>query len=59
MDDTNFLFQLIQDRMDPDDVVDVLGIGTGELCLYLRGQILANREKFEDFLDIYEEEIPE
>ncbi len=50
------LFQLIQDRMDPDEVVDLLGIGTGELCLRLRGSILENRERFEDYLDIYSEE---
>jgi hypothetical protein len=53
---TDNLFRLIQDRCDPDDVVDILGIGTGELCLALRGQILAKRELFEEFLDVYEEE---
>ena len=50
------LFQLIQDRMDPDEVVDLLGIGTGELCLRLRSHILERRERFEDYLDIYSEE---
>ena len=50
------LFPRNQDRMDPDEVVDLLGIGTGELCLRLRGSILENRERFEDYLDIYSEE---
>ena len=51
------LFQLIQDRMDPEEVVDLIGIGTGELCLRLRRNILENRERFEDYLDIYDEEV--
>ena len=51
------LFQLIQDRMDPDEVVDLIGIGTGELCLRLRSYILERRERFEDYLEIYNEEV--
>ena len=47
------LFQLIEDRLDPDEVVDLCGIGVGELCLLLRKHILDKRERFEDFLDIY------
>jgi len=54
--ENDLLFQLIQDRMDPDEVVDLLGIGVGELCLRLRKQVLDNRERFESYLDIYEEE---
>jgi len=53
--ENDLLFQLIQDRMDPDEVVDLLGIGVGELCLRLRKQVLDNRERFEDYLNIYEE----
>ncbi len=49
------LFQLIQDRMDPEEVVDLLGIGTGELSLRLRNLILDKRARFEDYLDIYDE----
>ena len=48
------LFRIIQDRCDPDEIVDVLGIGTGELCLALRRQILEHRERFEEYLDLYE-----
>lgn len=50
------LFQLIQDRCNPEEVVDIIGIGTGELCLRLRSYILDNRRKFEDYLDIYDDE---
>ena len=49
------LFELIRDRLDPDEIVDLCGIGVGELTLRLRGNILANRERFEDYLDIYDE----
>jgi hypothetical protein len=52
----DWLFRLIEDRLNPEEVVDILGIGVGELCLYLRSQILDSREKFEDFMDIYDEE---
>ena len=55
--DTDNLFQLIQDRLDADEIVDLCGIEVGELCLRLRKNILDNRERFEDFLDIYDEEI--
>ena len=49
------LFRLIGDRLDPEEVIDILGLGTGELCLLLRKKILEDREKFEEFLDIYAE----
>jgi hypothetical protein len=51
------LFQLIQDRLNPEEVVDLCNIGVGELSLRLRSHILANRERFEDFLDIYDEDL--
>ncbi len=54
--DQDKLFSLIADRCDLDDVLDLCGIGINELCLRLRGNILDNREKFEDFLDIYSPE---
>lgn len=50
------LFQLIQDRMDMEEVIDLCGIGIGELCLRLRSTILDKRERFENYLDIYDEE---
>ena len=54
----DWLFRLIKDRCSVEEVLDVIGddIGVGELCLYLRGHILQNRDKFEDFLGIYEPE---
>ena len=55
--DADKLFQLIQDRMDPDEIVDLCGIGVGELSLRLRGCILEHRERFESYLDIYDEEV--
>ena len=54
--ENNRLFQLIQDRLNPEEVLDILGMGVGELCLRLRGPILEKRERFEDFLDIYDED---
>lgn len=50
--ENNKLFSLIQERCDPDEVLDILNMGIGELCLKLRKEILNDREKFEDFLDI-------
>ena len=56
MEDNN-LFQLIQDRLEPEEVVDLCDIGVGELSLLLRSHILKNRARFEDFLDIYSGEL--
>lgn len=50
------LFRLIRDRLELEEIVDLCGIEIGELVLRLRGNIIANRERFEDFLDIYDEE---
>jgi hypothetical protein len=50
------LFQLIQDRMEMDEILDLADVGVGQLCLRLRSAILANRERFESYLDIYDEE---
>ena len=54
MEDRDFLFQLIEDRMDMEEVLDLCGIGIGELCLRLRGNILDKRERFESYLDVYD-----
>lgn len=53
--DNDLLFRLIRDRLEPEEIVDLCDIGIGELVLKLRGNILANRARFEDFLDIYDE----
>ena len=54
MEDRDFLFQLIEDRMDMEEVLDLCGIGIGELCLRLRGNILDKRGRFESYLDVYD-----
>lgn len=48
------LFQLIRDRMEMDEILDLAGVGVGELTLRFRHRILENRERFEDYLEIYE-----
>lgn len=52
--EANELFDLIRERCDMDEVLDVAGIGMEELLLRFRGQILAHRDKFEDYLGLYE-----
>ena len=53
MRDTEQLFHLIQERCDPYEVLELCNIGIGELTLRFRGRILENREKFEEYLDVY------
>lgn len=53
--ENDILFKLIRDRLEPEEVVDLAQVGIGELVLRLRGKILENRQRFEDFLDIYDE----
>lgn len=48
------LMRLIGERVDPDELVDILGYSTDRLCLLLRKEIINNREKFEEYLDAYE-----
>ena len=52
--DNDRLWMLIRDRLEMDEVLDLCGIGINELCLRLRGNIIENREAFEDYLDIYD-----
>ena len=53
--ENDLLFRLIRDRLDPEEIVDLCNIGVGELALRLRGNIIDNRKRFEDYLDIYDE----
>lgn len=53
MKDVERLFHLIRERCDMEEVLDLCGIGIGELTLRFRGRILENRDKFEEYLDIY------
>ena len=54
MDDFR-LFQEIRNRMDPDEVLDVLGLTTMELVSLLAEEILDRKKRFEDFLE-YDDE---
>jgi len=56
MDDLNKLFALIAERCDPDEIVDILGYSSARLCVVLRKEIINNREKFEEFLDVFEQD---
>ena len=49
------LWNLIEERMSLEEVLDLSGVGINELCLRLRGPILERRERFESYLDIYDE----
>ena len=53
MKDLEQLFHLIQERCDPYEVLELCNIGIGELTLRFRGHIIKNREKFEEYLDLY------
>lgn len=51
--ETRELMRLIAARLDPDELVDILGLETDALCLLLRQQIIEHKDSFE-FLEIYE-----
>jgi hypothetical protein len=53
--DKDTLFTLIQDRMEMDELLDLLGIGIGQLCLRLRAEILESREEIEGYIDQYDD----
>lgn len=55
MDDLEKLFELIRERCEMDEVLDLCGIGMNELILRLRGRIIEHRARFESYLDVYEE----
>lgn len=54
MDSLQELFALIRDRCEPEEIVELAEIGMDELMLRFRGNIIDNRQKFEEFLDLYE-----
>ena len=49
----NELFRIIADRMNPEEIVDVLGLSSEELVDVLRFEILSNKDKFDDIMDEY------
>lgn len=53
------LFELIRERCDPEEIVDLCGIGVGELVLRLRSNILEHRDRFEAYLELYDDKLKE
>lgn len=45
------LIDLIRDRVDPDELVDLLGVSMEELCIIFYSDIMKNKNKFLDYLD--------
>ena len=56
MRDVTFL-RLLADRLNPEEIVELLGLSTQELVLFYRDEILARKEElmwlvdFEEFRD--------
>lgn len=53
MTDFTKLKQVIIDRVDPDELIEVLGLDIEELVDYLEKPIRENMEEFEGYLDEY------
>lgn len=51
--DVDALLKAIANRLDPDELVDVLGLSTEELVELLKNEILKQSWKFEEFDDAY------
>ena len=45
------LIDLIRDRVNPEELIDILGVDITELCIIFYRDIMDNRQKFLDFLD--------
>jgi hypothetical protein len=52
--ETTELFALIRSRCEVEEIMELADIGVDELMLRFRGHILDHRERFEDYLDLYE-----
>ena len=50
------VLRCIKEKVDPEELVDILGLTTEELCEYLAEEINSKIERFED---IYEENYTE
>lgn len=48
------LLKLISDRLDPDELIDMLGLTTKELAFIFMVEIMEKREDFEAFLGFEE-----
>lgn len=45
------LIDLIRDRVNPEELIDILGVDINELCIIFYRDIMDQRQKFLDFLD--------
>jgi hypothetical protein len=45
------LIDLIRDRVNPEELVDILGVSIDELCIIFYRDIMNEKQKFLDFLD--------
>lgn len=45
------LIDLIRDRVNPEELVDILGISIEELCIIFYTDIMKEKQRFLDFLD--------
>ena len=57
MESLDKLFELIQDRCDLMEIVDLCQLDAQELVEILRSHIIDNRRAFESYLDIYEDNL--
>jgi hypothetical protein len=53
MHDTQLL-RLISERLDPDVLVDILGLSTNELAIVYMSEVMAKKDEFLNFLDFQE-----
>ena len=53
MHDTTLL-RLVAERLDPDEIVDMLGLSSEELALIFMSEIMAKKNEFLNFLDFEE-----
>ena len=49
------LLNIIMERVDPDELIDLLGITTDDLCQALFEEIADNRDKILEHLDLEDE----
>ncbi len=45
------LIDLIRDRVNPEELIDILGVDITELCIIFYADIMKNRQEFLNFLD--------
>ena len=53
--ESDLLMRLIRERVEIDELCDLCDVGIEDLTRLLHGRILMHREKFESYLEIYNE----